>query len=53
MLRILIAACTSARDAFQAADSPVDEELLADLERMIGRSQNELAVLTENYVELE
>ena len=45
MLVILIAACTSARTAFEAADNEVDAELRADLNRMIERSEAELAKL--------
>jgi hypothetical protein len=37
MLVILIAACTTARTAFEAADNVVDTELRADLNRMIER----------------
>lgn len=46
MLVILIAACTSARTAFEAADNIVDAELSADLNRMIERSEAELAKLS-------
>jgi hypothetical protein len=46
MLVILIAACTSARTAFEAADNVVDAELCADLNRMIQRSEAELEKLT-------
>jgi len=46
MLRILIAACERARNAFAAADNRVDDELLADLERVIERSRVELEALT-------
>ena len=45
MLVILIAACSSARTAFEAADNGVDSELCADLSRMIERSEAELAKL--------
>jgi hypothetical protein len=45
MLVILIAACSSARTAFEAADNAVDSELCADLSRMIERSEAELAKL--------
>lgn len=45
MLVILIAACTSARTAFEAADNVVDAQLCADLNRMIERSQSELEKL--------
>lgn len=46
MLVILIAACQTARTAFEAADNLVDAQLLADLNAMIKRSENELAALT-------
>jgi hypothetical protein len=46
MLIILIAACTSARTAFEAADNVIDAGLRADLSRMIERSEAELAQLT-------
>jgi hypothetical protein len=42
MLVILIAACTTARTAFEAADNVVDADLRADLNRMIERSVGEL-----------
>jgi len=45
MLVILIAACTSARTAFEAADNVVDTQLRADLSRMIERSESELEKL--------
>jgi hypothetical protein len=45
MLVILIAACTSARTAFEAADNVVDAQLRADLNRMIERSEDELEKL--------
>jgi hypothetical protein len=45
MLIILIAACASARTAFEAADNVVDAQLCADLNRMIERSESELQKL--------
>jgi hypothetical protein len=42
MLKILYAACSTAVDAFHAADNPVDQELVADLERMVERTQREI-----------
>lgn len=45
MLVILIAACRTARTAFEAADNPIDKELLSDLSRMIERSEAELVKL--------
>ena len=44
MLKILLATCETTRDALTAADNAVDEELLADLERMIQRTRAELGV---------
>ncbi|HJQ50177.1 MAG TPA: hypothetical protein VJ838_06680 [Gaiellaceae bacterium] len=42
MLRILYGACAAALDAFHAADNPVDEQLVADLEDMVERTQGEI-----------
>ena len=47
MLVILIAACSTARTAFEAADNAIDAELCADLGKMIERSEKELKKLTE------
>jgi hypothetical protein len=47
MLIILIAACTSARTTFEAADTVIDAGLLADLSTMIERSESELARLSQ------
>jgi hypothetical protein len=47
MLIILIAACTSARTAFEAADNVIDADLLGDLSTMIERSESELARLSQ------
>jgi hypothetical protein len=46
MLVILIAACTTARTAFEAADNAVDTQLLLDLASMIERSEAELERLS-------
>ena len=46
MLVILLAACTSARTAFEAANNAVDAALCADLDRMIERSEAELEKLS-------
>lgn len=46
MLVILIAACTTARTAFEAADNAVDTQLLLDLAKMIERSEAELEKLS-------
>ena len=45
MLVILIAACTSARTAFETAGNAVDVQLLEDLNRMIEHSESELVKL--------
>jgi hypothetical protein len=45
MLVILIAACSTARTAFEAPDNVVDAELCAHLSRMIERSEAELEKL--------
>ena len=42
MLRILYGACATALDAFRAADNPVDERLVADLETMVERTKGEI-----------
>jgi hypothetical protein len=42
MLRILYGASATALDAFRAADNPVDEELVADLERMVERTHRDI-----------
>ena len=52
MLVILIAACTTARTAFEAADNVVDSELRADLARMIERSEAELAKVSKEIERL-
>ena len=52
MLVILIAACTTARTAFEAADNAVDSQLVADLSKMIERSESELEKLAEKIASL-
>jgi hypothetical protein len=47
MLMILIAACRTARTAFEAADNVIDEQLLGDLVKMIERSEQELEKLNQ------
>jgi hypothetical protein len=42
MLRILYGASSAALDAFRAADNPVDEQLVADLETMVERTRTEI-----------
>lgn len=47
MLIILIAACSTARTAFEAADNLIDRQLLEDLVTMIERSEQELEKLNK------
>lgn len=42
MLKILYSACSTALDAFRAADNPIDDELVAELEKMVERTRLEL-----------
>jgi hypothetical protein len=46
MLQILYGVCSGALDAFEAADNPVDEELVIDLEAMQTRTQGEIERLS-------
>jgi hypothetical protein len=46
MLRILYGTCAAALDAFRAADNPVDDQLVADLERMVERTKGEIERLS-------
>ena len=52
MLRILHAACSTALDAFRAADNPIDEQLVADLEAMVERTRLELERLVDRTPEI-
>jgi hypothetical protein len=45
MLVILLAACTAAQTAFEAADNAIDTELRDDLDKMIDRTEAELVKL--------
>jgi hypothetical protein len=51
MLRILQAACSTALDAFHAADNPIDSQLVADLEEMVERTRLELERLLTTSAE--
>jgi hypothetical protein len=51
MLRILHAACSTALDAFHAADNPIDSQLVADLEAMVERTRGELERLVSGSTE--
>ena len=42
MLRILLATSERALEAFRAAANPVDDEFVADLERIVERTRAEL-----------
>ena len=51
MLVILLAACSAAQTAFEAADNAIDAELRGDLTRMIERSEAELSKLNRKIDE--
>jgi hypothetical protein len=51
MLRILYGACAAALDAFRAADNPVDEQLMADLEVMVERTKGEIERLAAHLAD--
>jgi hypothetical protein len=42
MLHILYGASTTALNAFRAADNPIDEQLVSDLEAMVVRTRGEI-----------
>jgi hypothetical protein len=48
MLVILLAACTAAQTAFEAADNAIDTELRDDLDKMIARTEAELVNLIDD-----
>ena len=50
LLRILIGCGERAIEAFQASEDMRDDQLLADLKRVVARSRDELAALTERSV---
>ena len=47
VLIILLAACRTALDAFYAADNPLDEAFIVDLERIVTRTEAQLAAFDE------
>ncbi len=47
MLVVLIAACSTARSAFEAAEHAVGDQLLSELSTMIDLSEAELAKLSQ------
>jgi hypothetical protein len=50
MLTIRLATCDRSLEAFQAADNPLDEEFVRDLERVMARTRGELvAIATRNH----
>jgi hypothetical protein len=51
MLRILYGACSAALDAFRAADNPIDEQLVVDLEVMVERTQGEIQRLAAHLAD--
>lgn len=52
MLRILDGACGAALDGFRAADNPVDEQLVIDLEMMVSRTAAEIERLETRFANL-
>ena len=42
MLSILLATCRTTLEAFHAADNVLDADFVADLQRIIGRTEGEL-----------
>jgi hypothetical protein len=46
LLTMLLAMTEQALQAFYAADNPVDEDLVADLERVVARTRREIDALT-------
>ena len=45
LLVILLATCDRALEAFTAADNPLDESFVADLERIAARTRQEIEAL--------
>jgi hypothetical protein len=48
VLTILLAACETTLDAFDGAESQLDRELVADLERVIERTRAALDAIRQN-----
>ncbi len=46
MLTILLATCETTLQEFSAADHPLDEQFVQDLERVVERTRRELEALT-------
>jgi hypothetical protein len=53
LLRILIATGETTTEAFHASANPVDEEFVKELERIVQRSRDELAVLAEHRARVD
>lgn len=51
MLLILLAACERALEAFQVADNDLDEDFVADLERITLRTRRELEAFAPKAAE--
>jgi hypothetical protein len=51
MLRILYGACSTALDAFRAANNAVDTQLVSDLEAMVQRTQGEIERLSAHLAQ--
>jgi hypothetical protein len=51
MLLILLAACERALEAFQVADNALDEDFVADLERITLRTRRELEAFASKAAE--
>jgi hypothetical protein len=49
MLRILYGTSTAALEAFRAADNPIDEQLIIDLETMVTRTGAEIERLNAHF----
>ena len=47
MLRIVLATCETALEAFRAADNPVDTEFVVELERITLRTREEIDALAK------
>ncbi len=47
MLRILLAVCETALHAFHAADNPLDDDFVTQLQQVTDRTREELSDLTD------
>lgn len=53
MLRILYGSCVTALEAFRAADNPIDDQLVVDLETMMERTMGEIERLTAHLAKAD